>query len=337
MKALVTGASGFIGQHLTCALTAQGHQVRALIRTPSAHIDCNGVTPFVGDLTDAASLHQAVEGVDQVYHLAAIRDRWGLPYQDYHAVNVTGTRHLLDAAAGQGARFVYCSSVGVLGYPGALDIDESYPYCPKDGKCNYHYTKALAEQLTLEYAQKGRLIATVVRPVITYGPGDEYGMITKLLTLLAAGRFVSLGNSRNHVHLAYIIDTVRGIILAGESNQTNGRVYIIPGTHPITMKELVAQACASLGQAPPRWHVPLMPAQAAAWMMEAVYTLQRWSGLRVLGDAPFITRDKIDTLTINRGFNGQRAERELGYRPAVDYAEGLAMTVTWARQFGILP
>jgi nucleoside-diphosphate-sugar epimerase len=336
MEILVTGASGFIGRHLARALTAQGHQVKVLLRKPSTYVSFNGVKSCVGDLTDADSLYQAVEGVDLVYHLAAIRDRWGLSYQDYYAVNVEGTRHLLDAAVEQGARFVHCSSVGVLGYPGVLDIDEDHAYRPQDGKYNYHHTKALAEQLTLEYAQKGRLAAIVVRPVITYGPGDEYGMVTKLLTLLATGRFVPVGNGQNHVHLAYITDTVRGIILAGECDQAIGRIYIIPGSRPIATRELIAEVCALLECPTPRWHVPLAPAKVAAWMFESVYTLHHQLGLQFLGSEPFLTRDKIDTLTINRGFCGRRAEQELGYHPTIDYPQGLALTVAWARQAGLL-
>ena len=278
---------------------------------------------------DAASLRRAVRGVDLIYHLAVIRDRWGLPYRDYYDVNVRGTRCLLNAAVAQGARFVYCSSVGVLGYPGVLDINEDCPYRPEDGKYNYHHTKALAEQLTLEYSRKGWLRATVVRPVITYGPGDTYGMVTKLLTLLAAGRFVSVGDGHNHVHLAYITDTVRGIILAGESERAIGRVYNLPGVCPISMRELIALACALLGRPVPRWHIPLVPAKAAARALESVYTLQRQLGLNVLGNEPFISRDKIDTLTINRGFSGHRAKHELGFYPTVDYAEGLALTAAW--------
>lgn len=336
MNILVTGASGFIGQHLARALTAQGHQVRVLVRRPPTNASSNGVRPFVGDLSDADSLRQAVEDVNQIYHLAAIRDRWGLSYRDYYTVNVEGTRHLLDAAVERGARFVYCSSVGVLGYPGVLGIDEGYAYRPEDGKYNYHHTKALAEQLTLEYAQKGRLAATVVRPVITYGPGDRYGMITKLLNLLATGHFLPVGDGRNHVHLAYITDMVRGIILAGECEQAIGRVYIIPGTRPITTKELVAEACNLLERPAPRWHIPLAPAKVAAWMFESVYTVQRHLGLCVLNSEPFLTRDKIDTLTINRGFCGHRAEQELGYHPVIDYPEGLAATIAWACQASFL-
>lgn len=336
MKILVTGASGFIGQHLTRSLLAQEHQVRTLLRRSSVRVGLDGATSYIGDLTDAASLRQAVEGVDQVYHLAVIRDRPGISYQDYYAVNVEGTRHILDAAAAQGARFVYCSSVGVLGYPGVTDIDEDFAYRPEDGKYNYHHTKALAEQLTLEYHHQGRLKATVVRPVITYGPGDSYGMITKLLAMLARARFIPIGDGRNHVHLAYITDTVRGIILAGESDQSAGRVYHIPGFRPISMRELIALACELVGRPAPRWHIPLGLAKAAARAFESAYALQHRLGLEFLGTEPFLTRDKIDTLTINRGFSGRRAEQELGYHPSVDYSEGLARTVDWARQAHLL-
>jgi nucleoside-diphosphate-sugar epimerase len=338
MKVLVTGASGFIGQHLVRALTARNHEVRAMVRPSSPQVSFNGSTqPVLGDLTDADSLRCAAEGAAQIYHLAAIRDRWGQSYDDYHVVNVQGTRHLLDAAVDQGARFVYCSSVGVLGYPGVLNIDESFPYRTQDGKYNYHHTKALAEQLTLAYANEGRLAATVVRPVITYGPGDADGMITKLLTLLANARFVPVGDGQNHVHLAYIADMVRGIILAGERDQAIGNVYIIPGTRPIAMRDLIRLASAQLGLTAPRHHLPLALAKAAAWVFEALYALQRRLGFNLLGDEPFLTRDKIDTLAINRGFDGQRAAQDLDYHPTTDYSQGLAQTVAWARQTHLLP
>ncbi|MFZ5915368.1 MAG: NAD-dependent epimerase/dehydratase family protein [Chloroflexota bacterium] len=339
MKVLVTGASGFIGQHLVRALSAQGHQVRYLLRpAASAPVNFNGRTQRVwGDMSDADSLHRAVEGVDQVYHLAAIRDRWGLSFKEYNTVNVQGTRHLLEAAARQGARFIYCSSVGVLGYPGVLNIDESFDYRTRDGKFKYHHTKALSEQLTLAYARTGRLEATVVRPVITYGPGDTYGMVTKLLTLLASGRFLPIGSGRNHVHLAYITDTVRGLILASESAQANGQVYILPGTRPITMQALIDLASSVVDQATPGWHVPLAVAKTAAWLFESAFALQRQLGLNLLGEEPFLTRDKIDTLTVNRGFDGTRAATDLGYYPTIDYAEGLAQTVAWARKAQLLP
>lgn len=329
MRALVTGGSGFVGGHLVRALLARGYAVRALVRPASRTDGLAGAELVCGDVTDAADCRAAVSGVDVVYHLAAIRDRWGTPYADYLAVNVEGTRNLLEAAAGQVGRFVYCSSVGVLGYPGVLDIDESFPLRPNDGKVFYHRTKAQAEEMALDFARQGRLATTVVRPVITYGPGDDWGMVTRLIAMLKQGTFVLVGNGRNHLHLCYVSDTVQGLILAGESGQSAGQVYIIAGPEPIILDDLVVKVCGLLERKPPRWHVPTWLARMAGGLLEGIYSAQARLGLRVLGQAPFLTRDKVDTLAGNRGFSIEKARCELGYAPVVSYDEGLGRTVEW--------
>jgi farnesol dehydrogenase len=173
MKILVTGGTGFLGGHLVRTLLERGHAVRALVRRGSDVGGLKGTELVYGDLTEPGSLRQAVEGVETVYHLAAIRDKWSTPYEAYYAVNVRGTQNLLDAAMGQVNKFVYCSTAGVARYPGNLQADESLPYNTEGhGQYGYHHTKALAEQLTLEYAHQGQVPATVVRPTIVYGPGD---------------------------------------------------------------------------------------------------------------------------------------------------------------------
>jgi len=331
VRALVTGGSGFVGGHLVRALLARGYAVRALVRSTSRTDGLAGVELACGDVTDAASCRAAVAGVNVVYHLAAIRDRWGTPYADYVAVNVEGTRNLLEAAAGQAERFVYCSSVGVLGYPGVLGIDESFPLRPDDGKVFYHRTKAQAEEMVLDFARQGRLSTTVIRPAITYGPGDDWGMVTRLIAMLKRGTFVPVGNGHNYLHLCYISDTVQGLILSGESERSAGQVYIIAGAEPITLNDLVTRICGLLGRKPPHWHVPARLARMAGWLLEGMYSTQAHLGLRVLGQTPFLTRDKVDTLVINRGFSTRKAQRELGYAPTVDYDEGLRRTVAWYR------
>ena len=337
MRVLVTGGSGFVGGHLVRALLARGCAVRAMVRPTSQTDSLDGAELVYGDVTDAASCRDAVAGVDVVYHLAAIRDRWSIPYTDYVAVNVEGTRNLLEAAAGQVDRFVYCSSVGVLGYPGVLRIDESFPLRPDDGKVFYHRTKAQAEELVLDFTRQGRLVTTVVRPAITYGPGDDWGMVTRLIAMLKRGTFVHVGSGRNHLHLCYVSDTVQGLILAGESEQSVGQVYIIAGPEPITLNDLVAKICGLLGQKPPRWHVPVELVRIAGWVLEGVYAAQARLGLHVLGQSPYLTRDKVDTLAINRGFSIEKARRELSYEPLVGYDEGLKLTTAWLARTRVWP
>lgn len=337
MRILVTGGTGFLGGHLVRALLERGHEVRALVRRGSDVRGLRGTELVYGDLTEPVNLTQAVEGVEAVYHLAAIRDKWGTPYEAYCEVNVKGTQNLLDTTAGQVNKFIYCSTAGVARYPGNLQADESLPYNTDGrGQYGYHHTKALAEQLTLKYAYTGRVPATVVRPALVYGPGDAWGMMTRLVTMLARGRFALIGDGRNHLHLVYVDDVIRAFLLAGESSRSVGQVYIIAGPSLITLNSLVAKVCALLGVRPPRWHIPVRVAKVAGWMLERVYAIKGKLDISVLGETPFLTRDKVDTLAVNRGFSSAKAQRELGYLPTVGYDEGLRYTIDWFRGQGYL-
>jgi dihydroflavonol-4-reductase len=334
VRTLVTGATGFIGGHLSRYLRMKEYPVRALVRRESPNLVEAGVELVWGDITDFETVRAAMQGVEVVFHLAAVRDIWGTPESLYQRVNVEGTRHLLAGAAEADVKcFVYCSSVGVARHPGNLKADETLPFCEPTSQIFYHRTKALAERMVLESARTGRVPARVVRPVITYGPQDEAGMVTRLIAMLAQGRFLLVGNGRNHVDLAYIDDVVLGMVLTWERG-TPGRVYILSGTAPIPVQALVGKICASLGKRPPAFYVPASIAFAAGWGMEALYGIGDRLGANLNGKAPFITRDKVATLTVDRGFSHARASRELGYRPQVDYDEGLRRTLTWLREKG---
>ncbi len=322
LRILVSGATGFIGEYLACHLAVQGHQVRALVRRDAPKLTERGVTLIRGDVNNTQALRLALQGVDAVFHLAAVRDVWGTPERVYRQVNVEGTRGLLEAALEAGVqRFVYCSSVGVARYPGNLAADETLPYSKPTSQVFYHRTKTQAEQIVLD-AQ-----AVVVRPVITYGPGDENGFLTRLITLLRQGQFIGIGNGRNHVDLVYVDDLIAGMWAALERGVA-GQVYILSGPAPIQVRALLDEICKLLGRKPPQVYIPTPIALLAGWGMEMF-----WKGiLSPLGlstHAPFITRDKVATLTVDRGFSHKRAGLELGYQPQIGYSEGLRRTLDW--------
>jgi len=328
MRVLVTGVTGFIGGHLARYLMMQGHYVRALVRRESPALTEAGIELVLGDIADALTVRAAVQGVEIIFHLAAVRDVWGTPESVYQKVNVAGTRRLLEAAAEEGVhRFVYCSSVGVARYPGNLQADEMLPFSKPTSQVFYHRTKAQAEQMALE-AQ-----AVVVRPVIAYGPGDGDGFVTRLITLLARGQLLWVGNGRNHVDLVYIDDLVIGMYTALERGAA-GRVYILSGTEPIQVRALVDKICKIMEVRLPRIRVPASFARLAGWGMETFYQAGSRVGIVPNGKEPFITRDKVATLTVDRGFSHARASQELGYWPRVDYDEGLRRTLDWLQERG---
>jgi nucleoside-diphosphate-sugar epimerase len=339
MRLLVTGATGFIGGHLVRHLVSQGHHVRALARPVSKSADLvdAGVEVVMADITEPDSVRVAMEDVEIVYHLAAVRQSWGAPESIYLKVNVEGTHNLLQAAAEVGVqRFIHCSSVGVARHRGNLQADEVLPFSEPTSQVLYHRSKAQAEKLVLDSAERGRVPAMIVRPVITYGPEDESGMVTRLAMLLARGWFLPIGNGLNHIDLVYIDDLIAGMHLALERGAV-GRVYILSGMAPIQTRTLIDTVCGFLGRRSPRIYVPIPLARVAGWGMEALWKAGTWMGANLNGREPLVTRDKVATLTIDRGFSHARASRELGYQPMVELEVGLRCTLDWLRETNFLP
>ncbi len=180
----------------------------------------------------------------------------------------------------------------------------------------------------------GDVEAVVARPTITYGPGDADGMVTRLAAMIARGRFVRVGRGTNHVHLTCIDDMIRGLILTGTHPAAAGETFILAGPRSIAVRDLVARIEQMLGLAPRNLYVPEAVARPLAWGVECLYRLA--SVVRKPAGCPPLTRDKIDTLCVHRGFSSAKAERLLGYAPRVDYDEGLDRTLAWMTEEGRL-
>src|SRR5439155_10278461 len=142
----------------------------------------------------------------------------------------------------------------VLGWPGTDRIDASFPVDVRPGEIDYHGTKAAAERLVR--AWPGDLKTVVVRPTITYGPGDRDGMLTRLVGLVARGRFVRIGRGENHFHLTYIDDLVRGLALAGTQPAAAGATFILAGPRSIAVRDLLALLARALGLTPCALYLP---------------------------------------------------------------------------------
>jgi nucleoside-diphosphate-sugar epimerase len=297
--------------------------------------DLAGPAPVGARSPDRTTIEEAAAGCDVVFHAAAIRDRWGTAPEEYRRANVEGTRLLLAAATGRAARFVYVSSVGVLGWPGTNRIDESFPVKVRPGEADYHGTKAAAERLVRGWP--GGLETVVVRPTITYGPGDRDGMLTRLVGLIARGRFVRIGRGENHFHLTYIDDLVRGLVLAGTHPAAAGATFILAGPRSIAVRDLLALIAHALGRMPRALYLPEALARPAAWAVESLYRAARALRLPLPGSGPPVTPAKLNVLCAHRSFSSARAARLLGYAPRIDYPEGLTRTLAWMGEVGLLP
>jgi nucleoside-diphosphate-sugar epimerase len=333
MKVLVTGATGFVGQHLTRRLVGS-HDVRVFARDPERARSLFGETVEIhaGDLRDVDAVRRSFEGVEMAYHLGAQRDHWGTPRRVYMGCNVDGTRNVLDAAgAADVSKLVYCSSVGVYAYDfQRLPVDETHPYGRRFG--HYHESKKLAEEIVL----RSRLPIVTVRPGWIYGPHDDSGGITKMLIRASRGRMAFVGPGANRVHPVYIDDVVDGILAAGRSDRY-GDVFLLLGPRALTVREYVLAMCDAVGAEPPRIRIPYAFARLACYALEPAWSLKnRVAGTELFGDRPPVTRESLAGLTTDRVYDVSKATRLLGHTPSVDVEEGLARTVRWLADAGML-
>ncbi len=324
LKALVTGASGFTGSHLARMLVESGHRVRALIRRTSALelLRDVEVERFEGDLSDEVRLRRSVEGVDCVYHVAAVYREAKLPDSYYHEVNVLGTRRLAEAALAEDVPFLYCSTCGVHGEVEG-EADESAPYNPGDV---YQRTKVEAEKIVLALHRERGLRAVILRPVGIYGPGDR--RFLKLFKGVARRRFPMIGSGRVSYHLTHVEDVARGFLKAAETPAALGEAFILAGARYTTVEELVGLIAEKAGVQPPRFHWPARPLYAAAALCEDL--------CRPLGIAPPLHRRRLDFYLKNRAFRIDKARRVLGWEPQVNLETGITRTLEWYRRAGWL-
>lgn len=310
MKAAVTGATGFIGSHVARTLARRGAEVLALHRRATAPPPLAEGVRWMG----FAEWEREAPKVDALVHVAAVRHRHGVPPSEYGRQNVELTASLL-AARDRIGRFVDVSSIAVFGWPKTLPIDESFPFDPVGP---YGRSKVQTEEMVrtsgIDYA--------IVRPSITYGPGDTNGMIDKLFRLVRQGAYRVVGSGRSRVQLVYVEDLAHGIVEAATRPELSRAEYICTYREPIEMRELSRLAGEIVGRPVSRLHVPKPVAYAAALVFEAMDAVR----FPFPGGEPPVTREKLGTVLVDRAYRIDRMRGLLGWEPPTGYAEGLRKT-----------
>lgn len=326
MKALVTGATGFVGSHLVDRLLAEGLEVVSMTRSTSNRkwIESLPVEVREATLDDSDALSAAVKDVDFVFHVAGLTK--GRSSDEYHSVNVEGTQRLLDAAVRAGSvnqRFLFVSSLTAVGpNHGVEPSDETTEPHPVD---NYGESKLAAEQCVLGNAS--RLPVTIVRPPAVYGPRDR-----SFLTLFrVAKRFhvlPSIGPSAQELSFVHVTDLVDGIWLAATTPTAVGRTYFVSGgIH--TRKKVMDAISNALDMRLLRVRLPSLAAKVVGELGQFVWALT--------GKPQIVSRRKIrDMLRPRWTCSCERARAELGFEPNVDLQSGMRDTARWYRDNGWL-
>lgn len=328
-RVLVTGAAGWLGSALVCALAGRGDSVRALVypgQTPEREPGCEDVEVVEGDLRDAAARARfCAGGADVLYHCAGVIHPRRVA--ELYEVNVRATAGLLDAAAAAGVRrAVVVSSNSPCGcnpHPDHL-FDEQSPYAPY---MNYGRSKMLMEQDALARA---RPEIVVVRSPWFYGPRQPARQ-SLFFKLVREGRVPVIGPGENRRSMTYIDNLCDGLMLAAASAAAPGKVYWIADARPYSYGEILATIADVLEESfglpvnRSRVRLPALTGPLAQAGDRLVQALGLYSQkLHVLGEL-----DKDIACSIDR------ARRELGYAPRVELREGMRRSVEWCLKRGL--
>jgi dihydroflavonol-4-reductase len=321
MRALVTGAAGFIGGHVVAALAGAGARVIAFDRmAPPDEVMVDGVEFVRGDVLDADAVRRAVEDCDAVFHLAAVysyaRGDAGL----MRTVNVDGTRVVLDAALrGRQRRIVHTSSCATCGPVSGRSATEHDLPDATALDVPYRRTKLDGERLALRAARGGAEVI-VVNPTVPVGAGDRRPTPTgKMVADVARGRARAY-LARSALNVVAVADVAAGHRLAFDRGRPGER-YLLGGEN-VGMREIVGTIAGAAGLSAPRLPVPWAAAYAAAVIVG--------SALRPLGREPqLLLLDEVRSGRLPHLFDDGKARTELGYssRPA---AEALAEATRFA-------
>lgn len=308
MKVLVSGASGFIGSHLCEALVKKGCDVRAFVRYNSVNswgwLESSPILPEIeivsGDVRNYDSVVKAVEGVDVIFHLAALI---GIPYSytspdSYVDTNIKGTLNMLQAARTFGVkRFVHTSTSEVYGSAQFVPISEAHPINPQSP---YAASKASADALALSFYHSFGVPVSVVRPFNTFGPRQSArAVIPAIITQLLTGKpEIKLGSLHPTRDLAFVSDTVNGFIRASVSKKSVGEVINLGTGRDISIGDLA------------KLIIKIMGVKAS-----------------IVSDKSR-KRPKRSEVECLRSDNG-KAKKLLNWKPDFSLEEGLKKTISW--------
>jgi len=327
VKALVTGATGFIGSHIARELLKSGASVRVLVRKGSDRRNLAGVDVEIveGNILDRASISSALKTCDTLFHAAADYRLWTKNPAAMYAANVEGTENVLEAALSAGiGKVVYTSSVGTLGNPGdGTPGDEDTPVSFTDMVGDYKKSKFLAERKAESFLARG-LQLVIVNPSTPVGPFDIKPTPTgKIIVDFVSRRMPAY--LETGLNLIAVEDCARGHIMAAEKGRT-GEKYIL-GNENLMLDEIFEMLSRISGIPKPRFCLPYGPILVAAWLNEAFSA--------VTGREPMIPLSGVRMAKKLMFFSPKKARMELGFETTPVY-DALERAVEWFRANGYL-
>ncbi|HEX3050387.1 MAG TPA: NAD-dependent epimerase/dehydratase family protein [Aggregatilineaceae bacterium] len=313
---LVTGATGAVGPTLVNHLLHQGYEVRSYgLDEPAPGLFAEQIEHITGDINDETRLARGLNGIDIVFHLAAllhIENPAPELAPEYWHVNVNGSRLAAEQAVlANVRRFVYFSTVKVYGISQREPVTEDAPTSPES---TYAQTKWAGEEAvrTIE-----GLETCVLRLSAVFGPRLK-GSWNRLVRTIARGYFVPIGNLQNAHSLTYVDDVAQAALIAAEASDAAGQVYNVVGYENPRLQDILESIYSALSHTAPSYRIPSGIALLGSFVLE--------QGFKLLGKQAPLTSNAVHQLTDDEVYSGAKL-RQLGFAPSLTLEQSWQRTI----------
>lgn len=320
MKAFVTGGTGFIGSHLVERLIEDNsvEEVRCLVRNKEKWLAGKSYTRVSADLSKITELKKSLEGINTLFHLAAIVKAPAM--REYERANVEATESILRIARKSGVqKIIVLSSLAAVGPSNGEPLTEVAPMAPVS---MYGKSKKKMEEM-IHAIQTPDLSISILRPPAVYGPRED--QIYTFFKLMNKRICPIVGDGKNpQISLVYVSDLIDGIMLAAKQKRPGVNTYFLSGPEIVNWNQIKNISTKVLGKKP----VPLYI--KSGWVRRIAGFVE--STASVFGYYPVLNRDKANEMILEWTCTSQKAADELQYKPEISLEEGISRTIHWYKK-----
>jgi len=328
MKILITGAAGFMGKHLVKSLSQnKTYKIRCLLMRNTKKTDIDflknyNVEIIYGDIFEKKSLEKAMKNIEAVFHLAGggkVETTFKKGFEDLKKLNIGTTERVINSAIKHKVKkFVHFSSISAMGIIIEKKLDENSECKPETPHevCKYETEKIMEKN-------KKKILITIIRPGIVYGPYGLNSEILQLAKLLEKHFFIIPGNGKNIMPWIYVGDIVRATILAFKKNKKSCERFIVVSEPQPSFNELIDSIDSSMKKKAVILHMPKSIFIFAGYLFEKLGNLFNF--------APLINSVRARSMTSNRIYNIDKIKK-LGYKQENNLQDSIKKTINWYKK-----
>lgn len=331
-KILITGATGFIGKHLVKKLSNhKKNKIKCLVRKDSKEKDIDflkncGAEIVFGDLFDLESLSKATKGIHTIFHLAGggyVATTFNKGYEELKKLNIETTKNIFEAAVkSKVKKIVHFSSISAMGIIVEKELDENSECLPKTP---HEVCKLETEKIAESF--KDKILVTIIRPGIVYGPFGVNSEILQLAKMMKKHFFVIPGNGKNIMPWVYVDDVINSTILAYEKNKESCNRFIIVSSPEPTFNQLINSIRKNVNSPVFIIHIPKFLFLFAGFILEKLGVFFSF--------APPINSIRAKSMTSNRIYSINKL-KEIGYVSEIPFEDSMKQTIEWYKSNGFI-